>query len=76
MRKIDTLNTMGVSPLEHLILPKIFSLFITLTLLMAWADIFAVLGSMLMAKSQLDIGYVAYLDRFQHAIPLRHDVSG
>ena len=76
--EIDALNTMGVSPLEeHLVLPKFFALLITLTLLMAWADIFAVFGSMLMAtKSQLDIGYVAYLDRFQHAIPLRHYVMG
>ncbi|WP_306686814.1 MlaE family ABC transporter permease [Candidatus Coxiella mudrowiae] len=74
--EIDVLNTMGVSPLEPLVLPKFFTLLITLTLLMAWADIFAVFGSMLMAKSQLDIGYVAYLDRFQHAIPLRHYVWG
>ena len=74
--EIDALNTMGASPLEHLVLPKIFALLITLTLLTAWADIFAVFGSIFIAKSQLNIGYVAYLDRFQHAIPVRHYVFG
>ncbi|MFW0079175.1 MAG: MlaE family ABC transporter permease [Coxiella endosymbiont of Haemaphysalis qinghaiensis] len=74
--EIDALNTMGVSPLEYLVLPKIFALLISLILLTAWADIFAVFGSMFIAKSQLDIGYMAYLDRLQHAIPVRHYVVG
>lgn len=74
--EIDAMSTMGVSPLEHLVLPKIFALLITLTLLTAWADIFSVFGSMFMAKSQLDIGYIAYLERFQHVIPLRHYLVG
>ncbi|MFW0094813.1 MAG: MlaE family ABC transporter permease [Coxiella endosymbiont of Haemaphysalis qinghaiensis] len=74
--EIDALNTMGVSPFEYLVLPKIFALLISLILLTAWADIFAVFGSMFIAKSQLDIGYMAYLDRLQHAIPVRHYVVG
>lgn len=74
--EIDALNTMGVSPLEYLVIPKIFALLISLILLTAWADIFSVFGSMFIAKSQLDIGYMAYLDRLQHAIPVRHYIVG
>lgn len=29
-----------------------------------------------MAKSQLDIGYLAFLDRFHHAIAVRHYIAG
>lgn len=74
--EIDALNVMGVIPIEHLVLPKIIALIISLTLLTVWANIFGTLGSMIMAKAQLDIGYLAFLDRFHHAITTRHYIVG
>ncbi|WP_267256563.1 ABC transporter permease [Coxiella endosymbiont of Ornithodoros maritimus] len=74
--EIDALNTMGVVPIEHLVLPKLIALIISLTLLTVWTDIFGTFGSMMMAKSRLGIGYLGFLDRFHHAIAVRHYIAG
>lgn len=70
-QEIDALDTMGVTPAELLLLPKIFGLFITLPLLTIWSDIFGVLGGMVMSNSLLDISWYDFLSRFQHQIPLK-----
>jgi phospholipid/cholesterol/gamma-HCH transport system permease protein len=69
--EVDALNTMGVTPTELLILPRLISLFIILPLLTIWADIFGVLGGMLMANNILGISWHEFILRFQHEIPLR-----
>lgn len=74
--EIDALHTMGVSPIERLVMPKIVALVIALPLLTVWADIFGVLGSMVMAKSQSAITYYSYLERFQEAIAVREYIVG
>ena len=43
-QEIDALNTMGVTPAELLLLPRIIGLIITLPLLTMWADIFGTMG--------------------------------
>lgn len=75
-QELDALRTMGVTPAGLLLLPRILGLFITLPLLTMWADIFGVLGGMLMAKNMLDISYYDFLHRFQHEIPLRSLIIG
>lgn len=75
-QELDALRTMGVTPAGILLLPRIIGLFIALPLLTMWADIFGILGGMLMAKSMLDISYYDFLHRFQHEIPLRSLIIG
>ena len=74
--EIDALSTMGVQPMQRLVLPRVFAMLITLPLLVVWADVFGVLGSMVMAKSILNIGFVAFLQRFDVAVALKHYVLG
>ena len=74
--EVDALRTMGIQPVQRLVLPRIVSLLITLPLLVVWADIFGVLGSMIMAKAMLGIGYVGYLNRFDIAVSLTHYTLG
>lgn len=74
--EIDALRTMGIQPVQRLVLPRILSLLITLPLLIVWADIFGVMGSMIMAKSMLGIGYAGYLNRFDLAVSLTHYLLG
>lgn len=74
--EIDALHTMGISPLERLVLPRIFGLVIALPLLVVWADVFGILGSMVMAKGMLGIGYHAFLERFTVGVSLSHYVLG
>lgn len=70
-QEIDALDTMGVTPGELLLLPKIFGLLIALPLLTIWADIFSILGGMVMSNNMLDISWADFLSRFQHQIPVK-----
>ena len=74
--EIDALSTMGIQPMQRLVLPRVFALLITLPLLVVWADIFGVFGSMVMAKGILDIGFISFLERFDIAVGLKHYILG
>src|SRR3989338_661546 len=70
--EIDALQTMGLSPMERLVLPKIVGLVIALPLLTVWGDVFGVFGSMVMAKSMAGIDFSAFLQRFQKEVAIKH----
>src|SRR3990167_4657309 len=70
--EIDALRTMGLSPVERLVLPKIIALLIALPLLVLWGDIFGVLGSLVMAKSMMGIGTKAFFVRFRQEVAVKH----
>jgi phospholipid/cholesterol/gamma-HCH transport system permease protein len=62
--EIDAMRTIGIDPLERLVLPRIMALAVALPLLTVFADLTGVLGGMVMARSQLGIGYAEFADRF------------
>jgi phospholipid/cholesterol/gamma-HCH transport system permease protein len=68
--EIDAMRTLGIVPLELLVLPKILALLIALPLLTVFADVLGVLGGMIMAQAQLAVGYVEFLDRFVKAVSI------
>jgi phospholipid/cholesterol/gamma-HCH transport system permease protein len=69
--EIDALKTFGLSPVERLVLPRIFGLLIAIPLLTVWADAFGIMGCMVMANGMLDLGYADFLARFQQVIELK-----
>ena len=66
--EIDALMTLGISPQELLVLPKVIALMIVLPLLTMFADVLGVFGGMIMASQQLDVGFIEFLDRFATAV--------
>ena len=66
--EIDALLTLGISPQELLVLPKVIALIIVMPLLTMFADITGVLGGMIMANSQLDVGFDEFIDRFSKTV--------
>jgi len=74
--EIDALHTLGIEPIDLLVLPKVVALLLALPLLTVFADIAGVAGGMLMAKMQLGIGYNEFLDRFELAIKLTSFLVG
>jgi len=74
--EIDALDTCNIHPLEYLVLPRIIGLLICLPLLSVWADVWGILGSMVMSKSMLHISYGSFLIRFSHNIYLKHYILG
>lgn len=75
-QEIDALDTMGVTPGELLLLPRIIGLTIALPLLTIWADIFGVFGGMVMANNMLGITWFDFLHRFPNVIPLKNLLIG
>ncbi|MBS0358480.1 MAG: ABC transporter permease [Proteobacteria bacterium] len=69
--EIDALRTFGLSPVERLVLPRIFGLLVAIPLLTVWADAFGIMGCMFMANHMLDISYMDFLKRFQEVVPLK-----
>lgn len=66
--EIDALKTMGFSPFDILIIPKIIAALIAFPLLMIWADIFGVLGGMIMTKAFFGTQYGDFLGRFRDVV--------
>jgi phospholipid/cholesterol/gamma-HCH transport system permease protein len=66
--EIDAMRTIGIAPIEMLVLPKLLALLIAMPLLTVFADVLGVFGGMIMAKSQLDVGFVEFVDRLVKAI--------
>ncbi|MGC2047823.1 MAG: MlaE family lipid ABC transporter permease subunit [Gallionella sp.] len=74
--EIDALRTIGVSPQELLVLPKMLALVIALPLLTVYADMTGVIGGMIMASTKLDVSFVVFLDRLGDAISLSSFLTG
>jgi phospholipid/cholesterol/gamma-HCH transport system permease protein len=74
--EIDAMRTLGLAPLDVLVLPKILALLIALPLLTVFADLLGVFGGMIMARAQLDVGYADFLDRFVKAVSLTSYLIG
>lgn len=70
-QEVDALDTLGVTPAELLLIPRIIGLFIALPLLTMWSDIFGVLGGMITSNNMLGISWHDFLLRFPQAIPLK-----
>lgn len=74
--EIDAMRTMGLPPAQLLVLPKVIGLVIALPLLTIWADIFGLLGGMMMSHSMLGITFSDFLSRFHQDIRLQHLMVG
>jgi phospholipid/cholesterol/gamma-HCH transport system permease protein len=74
--EIDALRTIGIGPIELLVLPKMLALIITLPLLTIYADITGVLGGMIMASTKLGVSFDVFLDRIGNAVSLSSFLTG
>ena len=68
--EIDAMRSLGIAPMEMLVLPKLIALLIALPLLTVYADIVGVFGGMVMANVQLDLTFGTFLERFDDAVSL------
>ncbi len=75
-QEIDAMRTIGIAPMEMLVLPKVLALIIALPLLTVFADLLGVAGGMLMARAQLGVGFGEFLDRFSKAVSVTSYLVG
>jgi phospholipid/cholesterol/gamma-HCH transport system permease protein len=74
--ELDALSTMGISVIERIVLPRVLGLIVVLPLLVIWSSLFSILGSMIMVKGQLNIGYGAFLQRFVEEVSVKQYTLG
>jgi len=74
--EIDAMRTLGIAPLDLLVLPKVIALMIALPLLTVFADVMGVLGGMIMARAQLGVGFGEFLERLSKAVSVTSYVVG
>jgi phospholipid/cholesterol/gamma-HCH transport system permease protein len=60
-QEIDALTTMGISPLEFLVLPRVLALVLMMPLLCIFADLVGILGGMFVGVFMLDLSAATYL---------------
>ena len=59
--EIDALQTLGVSPMEFLVLPRMLALAIMMPLLCLYSDLMGILGGMIVGVFMLDLGFAQYV---------------
>ena len=74
--EIDAMRTIGIVPMDLLVLPKILALIVALPLLTFFADVLGVFGGMIMARAHLGVGFEDFLDRFTKAVSVTTYVIG
>lgn len=74
--EIDAMRTLGLAPQELLVLPKVLALVMALPLLTVFADAMGILGGMMMAKTQLDVGFGEFMDRLVKAVSITSYLVG
>jgi len=67
-QEIDALRTLGLDPIEVLVLPRLFGLVLTLPLLVFFADAMGLLGGGLMSWAILGISTPRFLEQLRGAI--------
>jgi phospholipid/cholesterol/gamma-HCH transport system permease protein len=69
-QEIDALKTLGISPMEFLVLPRMLALAVMMPLLCLYANIMGILGGMVVAVGLLNIGFIEYYNETAKAVGL------
>lgn len=70
--EIDALKTLGISPMEFLVLPRMLALSLMMPLLCIYADIMGILGGLIVGVFMLDIQPIIYLNQTRAAVSLNN----
>jgi len=70
--EIDALKTLGVSPVEFLVLPRVLALVMMMPILTVYADLMAILGGFLIGVCMLHLNPIEYLINTQHAVHINY----
>jgi phospholipid/cholesterol/gamma-HCH transport system permease protein len=69
-QELDAFTTLGFSPLEFLVLPRVIALVLMMPLLCLYADFVGVLGGAVVGMGMLDLSWTTYVRETVHAVGL------
>jgi len=67
-QEIEAFITMGISPMEFLVLPRMLALMLMMPLLCIYSDVFGILGGAIVGVTMLDLGVAQYFYQTQGAL--------
>jgi phospholipid/cholesterol/gamma-HCH transport system permease protein len=67
-QEIDALATLGISPMEFLVLPRMLALIAMMPLLTVYADLVGILGGAVVGIGMLGLGPMQYLEQTRDAV--------
>jgi phospholipid/cholesterol/gamma-HCH transport system permease protein len=70
--EIDALETMGVPPMEFLVMPRMVALILMMPLLCVYADLMGILGGVFVGVGMMNISVTEYAVRTRDALSLTH----
>lgn len=68
--EIDALQTMGISPVDFLVLPRMLVLVCMMPLLCLYADLMGIVGGSIVGVGLFDISFYQYLEQTKEAVTL------
>jgi phospholipid/cholesterol/gamma-HCH transport system permease protein len=68
--EIDAMRTIGVSPVEALVIPRIIAAVVMMPLLAFWSMLLALIGGGIFVWLDLSIPPITYIQRLQEVIPI------
>jgi len=74
-QEIDAFTTLGLSPLEFLVLPRTVALILMMPLLCVYADVVGIAGGAAIGVGMLDLSWTTYVQQTVHAVSMR-DLAG
>ncbi len=74
--EIDALKTLGVSPMEYLVLPRMLALIVMMPLLCLYADLVGIIGGLIVGVGMMDITFAQYVNQTIEGVGLNHIVLG
>jgi phospholipid/cholesterol/gamma-HCH transport system permease protein len=74
--EIDAYTTLGVSPIEHLVLPRLLGLFVMMPLLTIYADFVGVAGGMVVSAALLDLSFKQFMSGLLSAVTMSDALLG
>jgi phospholipid/cholesterol/gamma-HCH transport system permease protein len=75
-QEIDALTTLGISPMEFLVVPRMVALVLMVPLLTVYANLMGMLGGAAIAATMLDISLKSYFLQLQEALTLKFCAQG
>jgi phospholipid/cholesterol/gamma-HCH transport system permease protein len=75
-QEIDALSTMGIAPMEFLVLPRVLALILMMPLLCVFANFFGILGGMFVGIGMLGLSARSYMQQTIAALTLTNLFGG
>ncbi len=69
-QEVDAMRTIGLDPMETLVLPRLLALAIALPLLVFFANTMALVGGAVMVMLGLDLSFAQFIEQLENAVQL------